>query len=300
MKTQIIRCLLTAALAAVPGVIQAQPDAHYVPGIEGIECATLPPPGFYFRDYNVFYLGEVLDNGAGHNIAPAGFQAMLYATVPRAIWITDYKVLGGYLGGDVVLPFVYSSVKSGAFRSSTFGVGDFYGEGTLSWHPGQFDIGSAVGFWAPTGDSGGPPQTQPGSGFWTPELTLGVTWHPDEAKTWAISALNRYELCNSEYRDTGVTPGQAWTLEWGISTKVIMTLDCGVVGYYQQRVIASSGNDPLAEELFPYSRVAAVGPEVEYFIPSWKLWTQLRYNYEFMAENRVQGHTIALVLTKAF
>ena len=94
-----------------------------------------------------------------------------------------------------------------------------------------------------------------------------MTWYPDEAKTWAISALNRYEF-NSEDRDTRVTPGQAWTLEWGISKKVIKTLDCGVVGYYQQRVTASSGNDPLAEELFPYSRVAAVGPEVESFIPS--------------------------------
>jgi hypothetical protein len=308
MKKQIIRCLLTVTLAAVPGVIQAQPDAHYVPGIEGIECATLPPPGFYFRDYNVFYLAEVLDNPTGHNVAPAGCQAMVYATVPRAIYISDYKVLGGYLGGDVVLPFVYSSYRNvpspnGLASGSTCGVGDFYGETTLSWHPGQFDIGSAVGFWAPTGNASGPPQSQPGLGYWSPELTLGVTWHPDEAKTWAISALNRFEFCNSEYRDpadTGVTPGEAWTLEWGISKKVIKTLDCGVVGYYQQRVTSSTGNQPMAEEFFPYSRVAAVGPEVNLFIPSWKLWTQLRYNYEFMAENRFQGHTVALVLTKAF
>jgi hypothetical protein len=54
------------------------------------------------------------------------------------------------------------------------------------------------------------------------------------------------------------------------------------------------------EQLFPYSRVAAFGPEVNVFIPCIKLWTQIRYNYEFMADNRAQGHTIALVLTKAF
>ena len=160
MKIQIIPCLLTVALAAAPGVIQAQPDAHYVPGIEGIECATLPPPGWYFRDYNVFYLGEKLNNGAGNNYAPAGFQAMVYATVPRAIYISDFKVLGGYLGGDVVLPFVYGSYRNapspaGLVSGSTFGMGDFYGETTLSWHPGQFDIGFAAGFWAPTGNSSG-------------------------------------------------------------------------------------------------------------------------------------------------
>jgi hypothetical protein len=31
-----------------------------------------------------------------------------------------------------------------------------------------------------------------------------------------------------------------------------------------------------------------------------KLFVALRYNYEFMAENRMQGHTVALVLTKVF
>ncbi|MGP8198405.1 MAG: transporter [Limisphaerales bacterium] len=309
MKKQIVRCLLTIALAALPGVVQAQPDAHYVPGIEGIDCATLPPPGWYFRDYNVFYLGELYDNATGHNVAPAGFQAMVYATVPRAIYISDFKVLGGYLGGDVVLPFVYSSLRNGpgGYSGSTFGVGDFYGESTLSWHPGQFDIGFATGFWAPTGNSGSvnqPTQSQPGNGYWTPELTLGVTWHPDEAKTWSISELNRFEFCNSEWNHTDITPGDAWTAEWGISKKVLKTVDCGIVGYYQQRVTASTGSGPLGNgdspAYFPYSRVAAVGPEVNVFIPCWKLWTSLRYNYEFMAADRVQGHTVALVLTKAF
>jgi hypothetical protein len=304
MKNQIVP-LLAAALAAFPGALQAQSEAHYVPGIEGIKCATLPPPGFYFRDYNVLYLGETLNNGAGHNFAPAGFQAMVFATVPRAIYISDFKVLGGNLGGDIVLPFVSDSFRhvplptGGLATVHTDGVGDFYGESTLSWHPGQFDIGFAAGFWAPTGNSAGLPETQPGLGFWTPELTLGATWYPDQEKTWAISALNRYEF-NSEYRNTGVTPGQAWTLEWGISKSVLKTLELGVVGYYQQRITASTGNEPLAEMLFPYSRVAAVGPEVNLFIPSVKLFVALRYNYEFMADNRAQGHTLALVLTKVF
>ena len=130
-------------------------------------------------------------------------------------------------------------------------------------------------------------------------LTAGVTWYPDDEKTWAVSALNRYEF-NSEDRDTHVTPGQAWTAEWGISKSLNKTIDVGLVGYYQQRITASTGNEPLAETLFPYSRVAAVGPEINVEIPSFKSFVSLRYNYEFMADNRLQGHTIALTLTKAF
>jgi hypothetical protein len=101
---------------------------------------------------------------------------------------------------------------AGSFDSSTFGIGDFFAEGTLSWHPKQFDFSAGCGLWMPTGDSASPPTTRIGSGFWTPMLTAGATWYPDEAKTWAISALNRYEF-NSEDRDTHDTRGQAYTLE---------------------------------------------------------------------------------------
>jgi hypothetical protein len=35
-------------------------------------------------------------------------------------------------------------------------------------------------------------------------------------------------------------------------------------------------------------------------IPKLMAFASLRYNYEFMAENRAQGHTVALTLTKRF
>jgi hypothetical protein len=46
--------------------------------------------------------------------------------------------------------------------------------------------------------------------------------------------------------------------------------------------------------------VAAVGPEVSVMFPKQMLFLSLRYNYEFMAENRAQGHTVALTVTKRF
>jgi hypothetical protein len=305
MKNQFVRSLFIAvALSAVPGALQAQNDAHYPVGIEGIKGSTLPLPGFYFRDYNMFYIADDLNNGAGDNIAPNNFHALVYAQVPRAIWITDHKLLGGYYGGDVVVPIEYISLQAGPLKTSTFGLGDIYVENTLSWHPKQFDIGAAVGINMPTGASGKP--TSPGLGYWSPQFTLGVTWYADDAKTWAISALNRYEI-NSEDRDLHqfhVTPGQAWTLEWAVSktfkdvSKSIKAMDLGVVGYYQQRITSSTGDQPIAEQSYPYSRVAAVGPEINVDFPF--CMASLRYNYEFMSDNRMQGNTITLTLTKRF
>jgi hypothetical protein len=297
MKKQIIRCLLAAALAAVPGAIQAQPDAHYVPGVEGIKGASLPPPGFYFKDYNVFYVADQVNNAAGQSAGPPNFEALTYANVPRAIWITDTKFLGGNLGVDALLPLIYQSVKAGPFNSSTFGIGDFFAESTLSWHPQQFDLAAAFGLWMPSGDSAIPPTTRVGSGFWTPMLTAGATWYPDAAKTWAVSALSRYEF-NSAQRDTHDTPGQAYTLEWAVSKSVTKTIDLGVAGYYQQKVTGDTGSNPAG--LTPHNQVAALGPEISIVFPSKMLFVSLRYNYEFMAENRAQGHTVALTLTKGF
>jgi len=61
-----------------------------------------------------------------------------------------------------------------------------------------------------------------------------------------------------------------------------------------------SVSEPVSVPPVSVSVVAAIGPEVNVVIPSWKTFVSLRYNYEFMADNRVQGHTVALTLTKAF
>jgi hypothetical protein len=295
MKTRIQLLVLAVSLAALPGILQAQPSAHYVPGSEGIQAATLPPPGFYVRDYNYFYWASQLNNASGHSAGPPNFEAFTYANIPRVIWIcgTNSSFLGGNIGVDALLPLVDQHVRAGGFDSTTFGIGDFFGEGTLSWHIKQFDFAVGSGVWAPTGDSG-PNTTRVGAGFWTFMQTAGATWYIDDEKTWAVSALNRYEF-NTEQRDTHVTPGDAYTLEWGISKGVCKEADLGVVGYYQQQVTANSGSPASSR-----NRVAAIGPEVNVVFPDLMLFVSLRYNYEFMAENRAQGNAITLTLTKRF
>ena len=290
--------LLAASLMALPGVFPAQPSAHYVPGSEGIKGASLPPPGIYVRDYNYFYTADQLNGPTGNKIGPADLDAFTYATIPRVIWITDTKVLGGFVGVDALLPLVYQQLSvntpGGPFSGNTFGIGDLFAEGTLSWHPKQFDFAIGSGVWAPTGNSGRPPTTRAGAGFWTFMQTAGATWYIDEAKTWAVSALNRYEF-STEQRDADFIPGQTYTMEWGVSKTLAKVVDLGVVGYYQQQVDPNEGASWSSR-----SRVAAVGPEVSVVFPKQMFFVSLRYNYEFMAENRAQGNSINLTLTKRF
>jgi hypothetical protein len=308
MKTTVTRSILALGFLSLASAVQAQPTAHYVPGVEGIKAASLPPPGWYVRDYNMGYYASQVNNALGDSFGPPNFEASTYANVPRVIWISDTKLLGGYIGVDALIPLVCQSVhyntvphwspKTGWVRtydSSTFGVGDLFAESTLSWHLDQFDFSAALGVWMPTGDFEAN-STKPGLGCWTPMLTAGGTWYLDTNKTWAVSALCRYEL-NTEQRDTHVTRGNAFTLEWGLSKTFNKIFDVGVVGYYQQKVTGDSG--PVAFQT-PHDLVAAVGPEFSVAFPEQMFFVSIRYLNEFTAENRAQGHTLSLTLTKRF
>jgi hypothetical protein len=294
MKNQLIRCSLITGLLALPALLQAQPTAHYVPGVEGIKGASLPPPGLYVRDYNVGYYANQVNGPSGSDLNVPGMDVGVYANVPRIIWITDTKFLGGYVGVDALVPLTYKTISQGGAGMDSFGVGDLFAEGTLSWHIKQFDFSFGAGVWMPTGDAPPPPVTA-GNGYWTPMLTAGATWFIDQQKTWAVSALNRYEF-NTEQDGNDITPGQAYTLEWGVSKTLNQTIDVGVVGYYQQKVTTDSGVGSTNIR----DRVAAVGPEISVAFPKPMLFVSLRYLYEFMAEARLQGHTFGLTLTKRF
>jgi len=301
-KLQLLAGLVSAGLLGSTTVLQAQPTAHYPPGIEGIKAASLPPPGIYLRDYNVAYFSDRLNDTSGHKAA--GLEktdVFSYANVPRLVWITDYQFLGGYLGVDALLPLQYTDLDikpRGAPQSlindSTFGIGDFFMEGTWSMHIKQFDFSFGAGFWAPTGEFDAHNPTKAGLGYWAPMLTAGATWYVDSEKKWALSVLNRYEF-NMEQEDTDITPGQAYTFEWGISRTLAPNIDLGVIGYYQQQVTSDTGQSASARD-----RVAGVGPEISVFYPRCTLGWSLRYAYEFMAENRFQGNTVALTITKRF
>jgi hypothetical protein len=284
-----------ASLLAAPFTINAQPSAHYVPGSEGLFAATLPPPGVYLRDYNWFYWANQFNNNSGNKIPGSNPSAFIYANVPRLLWITDVQFLGGYFGVDGLVPFAYKKLKAGPFDDATFGVSDPFVEGTWSAHTKHFDVALGFGVWMPTENFSAKNPTWAGLGYWDYMFTAGATWYPDDEKKWSISALNRYEI-NAQQDDTGITPGQVYTVEGGIGYGISKIVTVGAAGYYQQQTTSNTGTgaDPNR------NRVAGIGPEISTFFPSIMLGVSLRYEYEFLAESRLQGNTVMLTVTKRF
>jgi hypothetical protein len=124
-------------------------------------------------------------------------------------------------------------------------------------------------------------------------LTGGVTYYPDAGKTWSLSALNRYEF-NQEQDQTNVTPGQYWTVDWGISKGVNKTMELGLAGYHQMATTAASNDAAGAGK----DHATALGPEVTFAFPSKMFFLTGRYLFEVSANNRPEGNTIVITFTK--
>lgn len=294
MKTRTTVILLLCAFMALAGLAQAQTKAHYPAGAEGIKGPQLPPPGFYLRDYNYIYFANEFTDG------PPAFDILAYVQVPRLVWITKHKLLGGFYGMDVIVPFAYQSLDMSVpdemeFSGSDFSLGDIFVEPiTISWHEQKFDAAVGYGFWAPSGDFSPMDPVSPGKGFWTQMFTGGVTYYPDAAKTWSLSALNRYEF--SQENGNGFKPGQYWTLDWGIGKSVTKTFEVGLAGYHQT-AITSANNDASGDMK---DHATALGPEVTYAFPNKVFFLSARYLFEVNAKNRPEGNTINITFTKGF
>lgn len=293
MKPQTSKTLFTVAALAVvlPGLIQAQ--NHYPAGAEGIKAATLPPPGLYFRDYNIAYWADKFPGG------PPNFDVKAYVNAPRLIWMTDCTLLGANYGMDVIVPVGYASLRAGGYDESESGLGDIQVEPLLlGWHTKQWDFALAYSLWIPTGDSDAPPTAELGKGFYSHMFTAGATWYPDEKKLWSVTALNRYEI-HTEDDDIPVTPGDTWTLEGGIARTLKPGMDLGLVGYWQQQVTDDSAPGYSADPN-THDHVAALGPEITAVWGKVGAQFTLRYLREFEVKDRPEGNTVTLTVTKRF
>jgi len=296
MKSRIAGLLLGAGLLALPGFVQAQAiiAAHYPAGVEGIKGASLPPPGLYFRDYNLGYFSNDFADG------PPDFHVSAYINAPRLIWISNCQILGANYGMDVIVPFGYMDWKvgtpGGVVKDDYFGIGDVQLEPLLlAWHYPQVDLAAGYAVWAPTGDFSTLRPDMLAKGFWSHMLTFGATFYFDSEKTWALSLLNRYEFCQQQ-QQTHIDPGQVYTLEWGLSKSLSKTMDLGLIGYWQQQTTKDSGLTATTK----CDRKVGVGVEFSALCPAMGAFTSLRYAYEFAGVERPQGHLLALTVTKPF
>lgn len=124
-KLVVAMCCTLGFAGTFFGMASAGETGHYVNGVEGIKASTLPPPGFYYRMYNVYYdADEIMDEDG--DALDVGLDVHVYALVNRFVWISDIKMLGADFGADVIIPLVYTDLEIKAFDvdDDEFGLGE--------------------------------------------------------------------------------------------------------------------------------------------------------------------------------
>ncbi len=274
----------------------------YVPGVEGVMAASVPPPGVHYRQYNVLYEADTLTDKNGDEI-DIGFDISVFANVHRLVWITNKKLLGADYGASVIVPVTAIDLEIGAFgvKDSNIGVGDILIEPfVLAWHGERYDVALGLGVNLPTGDFDENEPASVGSGCLSGLLTFGGTVYFDAAKSWSVSALTR-SLAYGKQKDTDLKPGSEFFVDWGIGKQLPLSpsflIRPGIAGYAYWQVGKDSGPGSNDDK----GQVYAVGPEVNLFwLPPHLFQANMRFLWEFGAEDEAEGTKAVLTLTKSF
>lgn len=264
--------MLAALLTCAPMAAQA---GQYVPGIEGVKSAAVPPPGVYYRGYLVHYDADKADG------LPPDSSVTVTALANRAIWVTDTEVLGGNLGFEAILPIVSTdlTIGGGAVSDDRTALGDLFLGALIGWHGERWHSVAAAGIWTQTGEDGDP--ADPGKDYTELMLTLGGTFYLNTEKDLSLSLLSRYEIADDSAVDDQLV------LEWGLGNSS-GALDLGLVGYSQWQLEGGS------------AQTHAAGVSLGYFWPGAMLGLDAAVYREFSVEDGFEGNKFRLALTKVF
>ncbi|WP_424860002.1 SphA family protein [Tepidimonas sp. HKU77] len=300
MQTLMQKHIGIAAVALAGALVgtSAQAEGHYVPGVEGLQAASVPPPGTYYVayliNYNIddFRAPGTSDNLPGHN------RGTVTALANRLVWISEHKVLGADYGVEAIVPLMRASltINAAGISDTRSGVGDVYlGPLVLGWHGPQWDAVAAAGVWLDNASTSHPASA--GKGFKSTMLTGGLTYYFDTAKTWSGSGLVRFE--RNGKNDAGLRPGNQVSLEWGLG-KSFGGWQAGLVGYSQWQTSKDSGPGASNQK----SSRHAMGAEVVYPVPGAGMFLKGALYKEVSAEAgtnpQPKGTLLRFTLVKAF
>jgi len=257
------------ALAQVVSPVQS---GHYTPANINARDYSQPPPGLFVLWYNSFVNSDKYVDRNGnefkslrlsqiHPTLPdvaVNLELGAFATIPAVYWASPFKILGGarYMAG-VAPSYIRADASVVTERGSVIGDttitrdvsgtvsgwGDLYVAPVgLSWGFEKFDVTAFYGFYAPTGRYAKGGSDNVGLGFWTHQFQAFGYYYPLPEKATALMLGLTTEL-NGEVEDSKVTPGNRFSLDWGISQYLSKQFDVGIQGGHNWQVGDDSGSD---------------------------------------------------------
>jgi len=250
-----------------------------VPGQFGLNAGVIPDPGVTYANMAINYSATRFNDSNGS-------QILQNVTGTYSFWgdenifyyVPNKQFLGGYFmpyaALNVAIGSLVADINGTHFGASGGGSGfaDMYVQPlNVGWHFGKrVDFSVGYGFMAPTGQYTSGASNNIGSGYWGHNVTSGTTLYITKNKGTSANLATDWETHGSKNvagvpagRTSKVTPGQAFTTEWGIGQVLPLKKDLsilaqlGFAGYDQWQVSSNGGNylvlgRPVPARLAPY------------------------------------------------
>jgi hypothetical protein len=283
---------------------------HYVLSLFNVRDLVMLAKGVYGALYGLYYTSNDLMDANGDEIRSVIIRGRrisvdvdlhLYSIAPAVLWNTGFKLLGADYGLLAALPFGGPSIQAALALSpelgieadeSSFGLQDLFIQPLwLGWHWPNADLNIGYGFYAPSGKfTQGDPDNL-GLGFWTHQFQLAGAYYFLKRATALVMAMT-YEI-HTNKQDVDITPGSNFSLNYGVSQFLPAgpgLLELGVLGYSQWQVTDDDGADARNQDV--HDQVHAIGAQLGYAVPRWRLGLAMKYLYEYYAADRFRGHTL--------
>ena len=257
-------------------------------------------PGFFARVPLALYTASRFVGSTGQTL-PGNNTLVTLTKITHVAYTPPFKVLGGYLGVEVLVPVVFVDLTTPAGEATVTGLGDITFSPLMFQGPNVKLFGRSffhrldVDVNAPTGEYRPDALASVGNHVWSLNPYYAFTWLlTDRLETsWRLHYLwnSRNDAPGPGYGATTIQPGQAIHFNGAFSYEVAGPLRAGVAGYFLQQITDSEANGravPSSRE-----RVAAIGPGLFAMTGS----TQLIANAygEFLVENRPAGARVDIV-----
>jgi hypothetical protein len=289
--------------------LSAQQKGQWVPGQFGLNAGVIPDPGITYGNLALNYSASQLNGPNGNSVPGINGTYSFWVDENIFYYVPKHKFLGGYFMPYVVLPYANGELVANLTGTSLStggggsGFADMYVQPLiLGWHLKRADVNVGYAFTAPTGRFTQGASNNVGSGYWGNNITSGTTFYITKNKGTTVNLATDWEI-HGQKSGTNITPGQAFTIEWGFGQVLPLKKDFsrllqfGLVGYDQWQVSQNNGTltvagVPLPVSRIPFYSVHAIGVQANFILPAKDLSAFFKYYGEYHAIARPQGSTI--------
>ena len=241
-------------------------SGSYYPGLVNLRDYAAAPAGLVFMDYNYWlsssgYYDKDGEEFSGGTInLPSPFipinidinpEMSGYMNVPSIFYASEFKVFGAQYMASITP--IYLSFDYEAFialgDTSTNISGKISGWGDLAAMPlglswtfdKKMDLSFMYTLYAPTGRYEVGADDNIGQGYWTHQFQLPAYFYAMEQAT-AFGIIPTFEF-NGKVKDSEASPGNRFSLEYGISQYFTEWLEVEVMNGHNWQISDDSGTD---------------------------------------------------------